>query len=162
MTGNSTPFHQAFKWLGVLTAVMTFAACGGGPGTGTDGTTSSPQGSLTLVAHAMASGDAPRVCSLLYGEAQLKLQDLTGSSNCVDAVTKANQELSSDVRDGLSEVTSFSVSTDEGTATASGKASEDLALVLGLSSPLTLSNFEDDWMIQSSSETPHDKATSTQ
>lgn len=159
MPGKFALFQQTFKWSGVLTAVMALAACGGVTATANNGTPGSPEGSLTLVAHAMASGDGPRVCSLLHGEAQLRLQSLTGSPNCIDAVTKASQELGADVREELSAVTSFAVTTDGGTATASGEESEKLALVLGLSSPLTLSNFEDDWMIQVSSDSSHEEAT---
>lgn len=160
--GSARP---VIRWAAAVALTTTLAGCGitHGEDSGEGGgSTSTPAGSLRLVSHALATGDGVRVCSLLYGEAQLTLQRSVGSSNCVDAVVKLHRSMDARARDALLAAGSVHIRTEGHSAAATGPGATAVAAALGLRSPLTLSPFEDDWMIQRSSKEPGIKKTAVQ
>lgn len=149
-------WRPALQWGWVLGIAIALGACSGST-EGRDDPTDSAAGSLKLVSRGLAAGDGPRVCSLLYGEAQLSLQRATKASNCVDAVIKFERSIDRRTRDVLLNFTPGRVDTKGDGATISGPGVETIANALGVEAPLTLSPFQGDWMIQDSSKTPDTK-----
>lgn len=148
---------RALVGSGVLTAALLLAGCGGADGAspgspasvqdpGRDDTVEGVVEVLALLAPALADGNGPRVCSLLSPEAQRGLENVTGTANCINAVTSIASTIEPGDRRALTSVGDWKVSIANDVATVTGVSAQALVRLFE-TEELQLTRVEGRWAV---------------
>lgn len=141
----------------VLTAALLLAGCGGGEGEGPDsaGSVQDPGRDdtvegvvevLAILAPALADGNGPRACSLLAAEAQRQLENVTGTANCINAVTSVASTIEPGDRRTLTAGGDWKASIADDVATVTGASAQALVRVFE-TEELRLTRVEGRWAV---------------